>query len=203
MLMRAFCRCEADAQQRWQWEGPDGCLEGMCPKSYLHCRFRVIHFCHIFALVQQYCRCSCLFYVRLHCDLLQSGKISEEYEKRGGGYENEPGSKNEPTKGAPKSKSDEKKDAEMKEQEGAAADDKEEEKPKANSGKKATGKKETKTKAPKKEKKPPTEGTRRSTRTAGKRSAPEPEEDEDDEEEEEEKKPKKKAPAKKAKTAKK
>ena len=72
------------------------------------------------------------------------------------------------------------------------------EKPKANSGKKATGKKEAATaRVPraKKEKKPPTEGTRKSTRVGVKRNAPD--------EHEEEAEPKEKAPAKKSKTAKK
>lgn len=65
-------------------------------------------------------------------------------------------------------------------------------KPKANSGKKATGKTgETKAKAPKKEKKTPTEGTRKSSRIGTKRSAPAEEDI------------KEKAPAKKAKSAKK
>ncbi|KAL8920549.1 MAG: hypothetical protein Q9208_006171 [Pyrenodesmia sp. 3 TL-2023] len=127
-------------------------------------------------------------------------KIAKEYEKKGGSYENEAGSENKPNKGAPEPKSDEQKDEETKD----ASDDKQEEekkdekkeKPKANSGKKATGKKEkgeSKAKAPKKEKKTPTEGTRKSSRIGGKRSAPE----------EEEKTEEKKTPAKKAKTAKK
>ena len=129
---------------------------------------------------------------------MQASKISQEYEKRGGGYENEPGSKNEPTKGAPQPKSDDKKDSEVKEN-GEKSDDKPEgkteakEKPKANSAKKATGKKtETKPKAPKKEKKQPTEGTRKSSRVAAgnKRSAPEEPVEEE-------------APAKKTKTGKK
>lgn len=73
----------------------------------------------------------------------------------------------------------------------------EKEKPKANSGKKATGKKaESKPKAPKKEKKQPTEGIRKSTRVSNKRVAPQEEEEEEEEKEE-------KAPAKKAKTGKK
>ncbi|KAI4240326.1 MAG: hypothetical protein L6R42_011539, partial [Xanthoria sp. 1 TBL-2021] len=87
-------------------------------------------------------------------------KISKEYEKKGGDYENEAGSKNEPAKGAPESKSEEEKKEETK-----GSDEKKEEKaekPKANSGKKATGKKaDTKAKAPKKEKKAPAEGTRK------------------------------------------
>lgn len=65
-------------------------------------------------------------------------------------------------------------------------------KPKANSGKKATGKTgEIKAKAPKKEKKTPTEGTRKSSRIGTKRNAPA------------EEGTKEKAPAKKAKSAKK
>ena len=102
----------------------------------------------------------------------QAGKISQEYEKRGGDYENEPGSKNEPTKGAPKEKPDEKKDAEVKENDGE--EQSKAEKPKANSGKKATGGKKAdsnKPKAPKKEKKPPAEGTRKSSRVSQKRTA--------------------------------
>ncbi|KAI4178827.1 MAG: hypothetical protein L6R41_008186, partial [Letrouitia leprolyta] len=118
-------------------------------------------------------------------------KISKEYEKKGGDYENEAGSENKPAKGAPEPKSDEQKKDETKD----GSDDKQEgkEKPKANSGKKATGKKaDSKSKAPKKEKKAPAEGTRKSSRIGSKRSAPE-----------EEKKTEEKAPAKKAKTAKK
>ena len=104
-------------------------------------------------------------------DPSQAGKISEEYEKRGGGYENDPGSANEPTKGAPKPKSDEKKAKESKE---ASAEKSKDDKPKANSGKKATGKgSESKPKTAKKEKKPPAQGTRKSSRLSGKRSAPE------------------------------
>ncbi|KAL8729661.1 MAG: hypothetical protein Q9166_004610 [cf. Caloplaca sp. 2 TL-2023] len=117
-------------------------------------------------------------------------KISKEYEKKGGDYENEAGSKNEPAKGVPEAKSEEEKKEETKGSEEKKED--KAEKPKANSGKKATGKKaDTKAKAPKKEKKAPTEGTRKSSRIGGKRSAPE----EDKKEE--------KTPAKKAKTTKK
>ncbi|KAF2268142.1 hypothetical protein CC78DRAFT_613355 [Lojkania enalia] len=39
-----------------------------------------------------------------HNDDEQASKLSKEYEKRGGGCENEPGSKNEPKKGTPKHK---------------------------------------------------------------------------------------------------
>jgi len=77
------------------------------------------------------------------------------------------------------------------------------EKPKANSGKKAAGKKDTtraKTTEAKKEKKPPTEGTRKSARVGSKRTAPV--EDEAAEEGDEET-VKRKAPAKKAKNTKK
>ncbi|KAL8839393.1 MAG: hypothetical protein Q9170_001787 [Blastenia crenularia] len=123
----------------------------------------------------------------------QGQKIAKEYEKKGGDYENEAGTENKPTKGAPEPKSDEQKKDETKEASDNKPEEKEKEKPKANSGKKATGKKgESKAKAPKKEKKTPTEGTRKSTRIGGKRSAPE----------EEEEKTEEKAPAKKAKTAK-
>jgi hypothetical protein len=45
---------------------------------------------------------------------LQAAKLSKEYEAKGGEYENEAGSKNEPKKGAPTPKSDEKKDKEVK-----------------------------------------------------------------------------------------
>ncbi|KAI4137863.1 MAG: hypothetical protein L6R39_007065, partial [Caloplaca ligustica] len=118
-------------------------------------------------------------------------KIAKEYEKKGGGYENEPGTENKPNKGPPESKSDEQKKEEKGEtKEGSDDKQDEKEKPKANSGKKATGKKgESKAKAPKKAKKTPTEGTRKSSRVAGKRSAPE-----------DEQKTEEKAPAKKAKT---
>ncbi|KAI4125528.1 MAG: hypothetical protein LQ341_006973, partial [Variospora aurantia] len=68
-------------------------------------------------------------------------KISKEYEKKGGSYENEAGSDNKPTKGAPEPKSDEQKEDETKDASDDKPDDKEKEKPKANSGKKATGKK--------------------------------------------------------------
>ncbi|KAK0743077.1 hypothetical protein B0T18DRAFT_329647 [Schizothecium vesticola] len=40
-------------------------------------------------------------------------KLAKEYEKQGGGYENEPGSKNEPQRGAPKAKSQEKRHQEL------------------------------------------------------------------------------------------
>ena len=44
----------------------------------------------------------------------QATKLSKEYEKEGGGYENEAGSKNEPKKGAPKPKTEDKKSKETK-----------------------------------------------------------------------------------------
>ncbi|KAK3395043.1 hypothetical protein B0H63DRAFT_63699 [Podospora didyma] len=40
-------------------------------------------------------------------------KLAKEYEKQGGEYENEAGSKNEPTKGTPKSKSEGKRESEL------------------------------------------------------------------------------------------
>jgi len=40
-------------------------------------------------------------------------KLAKEYEKQGGEYENEPGSKNEPKKGAPQAKSKRKKHEEL------------------------------------------------------------------------------------------
>ncbi|KAK0644350.1 hypothetical protein B0T16DRAFT_356185 [Cercophora newfieldiana] len=40
-------------------------------------------------------------------------KLAKEYEKHGGGYENEAGSKNEPKKGAPQAKSERKKHEEL------------------------------------------------------------------------------------------
>ncbi|VBB80350.1 Putative protein of unknown function [Podospora comata] len=42
-------------------------------------------------------------------------KLAKEYEKAGGGYENEPGSKNEPKSGTPVAKSKKKKNEEMEE----------------------------------------------------------------------------------------
>ncbi|MCJ1389017.1 NAD(+) salvage pathway protein [Xylographa bjoerkii] len=136
----------------------------------------------------------------------KANKLAKEYEKEGGTYENEAGSKNEPEKGVPEQKSESKKEKEVKAAKEDVAEGKEDleeepkgeaEKPKANSGKKATGKKadtKAKTTRSKKEKKPPTEGTRKSSRVSTKRSAPV-----DDEEESE---PEKKAPAKKSKSAK-
>ncbi|RAR04408.1 actin patch protein [Stemphylium lycopersici] len=47
----------------------------------------------------------------------KASKLSKEYEKKGGGYENEPGSKNEPKKGVPREKSKGRKKAEVKEEE--------------------------------------------------------------------------------------
>lgn len=47
-------------------------------------------------------------------DTLKAAQLSKEYEARGGGYENEGGSKNEPKKGTPEPKSDQKKEKEVK-----------------------------------------------------------------------------------------
>ncbi|PVI06777.1 hypothetical protein DM02DRAFT_714948 [Periconia macrospinosa] len=90
-------------------------------------------------------------------------KLSKEYEKKGGSYENEAGSKNEPKKGAPQPKSSSKKKAEEKKkqqnEEGSSSpaasgekengqngddesDEEAEEKPKANTSKKASVSKE-------------------------------------------------------------
>lgn len=44
---------------------------------------------------------------------MQANKLAKEYEKQGGDYENEPGSKNEPKKGSPQHKSEGKKKSEM------------------------------------------------------------------------------------------
>ncbi|MCJ1286792.1 hypothetical protein MMC26_006138 [Xylographa opegraphella] len=137
----------------------------------------------------------------------KASKLAKEYEKEGGTYENEAGSKNEPEKGTPEHKSESKKEKEVKAGIGALADDMEAseeeqkeivEKPKANSGKKATGKgADIKAKTPraKQEKKPPTEGTRKSSRVSTKRSAPL--------DGDEEREPEEKAPAKKSKSVKK
>ncbi|KAK1585583.1 uncharacterized protein LY79DRAFT_670978 [Colletotrichum navitas] len=45
----------------------------------------------------------------------KGAKLAKEYEKEGGGYENEAGSKNEPKKGEPQKKSESKKKAETEE----------------------------------------------------------------------------------------
>ncbi|KAH6618587.1 hypothetical protein C7974DRAFT_400430 [Boeremia exigua] len=150
----------------------------------------------------------------------KAAEISKEYEKQGGGYENEAGSKNEPKKGEPEAKSDSKKKAEEKKADAKKDSEEEQEapasaqKPKANVGKKADkkadekasdekesdGKAESKKKAapkkaaaPKKEKKVPQEGTRRSTRTAAKRNSPIKEVDTDADDDEDEAPKKKKS----------
>jgi len=43
---------------------------------------------------------------------MQGAKLAKEYEKQGGDYENEAGSKNQPKKGSPQSKSDKQKEEE-------------------------------------------------------------------------------------------
>ncbi|KAH7090435.1 hypothetical protein FB567DRAFT_568068 [Paraphoma chrysanthemicola] len=124
----------------------------------------------------------------------KAAKLSKEYEKKGGGYENEAGSRNEPKKGTPQPKSSGKKKAEEKptesKSESPSSDDEEkeappsEQKPKANSSKKkdqatdakksgtkgaakdATAKKEGTLKGKGKER---TEGTRKSSRISEKR----------------------------------
>lgn len=150
--------------------------------------------------------------IPLTSQLSQAIKLAKEYEKDGGGYENEAESKNEPRTGAPEAKPEAKKTQEVDSgpQNGEVAqDDKVEdarepiEKLKANSGKKPAGKKDTrkaKTAKARKEKKTPTEGIRKSARVGSKRTAP-VEDEAAEESEEETVKPK--APAKKARTTKK
>ncbi|CAG7563661.1 unnamed protein product [Fusarium equiseti] len=46
----------------------------------------------------------------------KASKLAKEYEKQGGGYENEAGSKNEPKKGEPQHKSEGKKSRELEEE---------------------------------------------------------------------------------------
>ncbi|MCJ1250746.1 hypothetical protein MMC30_007974 [Trapelia coarctata] len=134
----------------------------------------------------------------------QATKLAKEYEKEGGGYENEAGSKNEPHKGAPEAKPETTKEKEVESGPQDGEGDNVEDKPKANSGKKASGKQDAakaKTAKPKNEKKLPAEGTRRSARVSSKRSVPVEAEAEEDSEDETE--VKRKAPTKKAKTTKK
>ncbi|KAJ4356302.1 uncharacterized protein N0V89_004333 [Didymosphaeria variabile] len=103
----------------------------------------------------------------------RASKLSKEYEKRGGDYENSPGTKNEPQKGTPQPKPSGKKQKEEKkankEADSPPPDDggekQEEEKPKANTAKKASPA------AGKKKEKKPVEGTRKSARVAGKRAS--------------------------------
>ncbi|KAL1606670.1 hypothetical protein SLS60_004077 [Paraconiothyrium brasiliense] len=118
-----------------------------------------------------------------------------EYEKRGGDYGNEPGTKNEPKKGTPQPKSSGKKQKEEKkagkEHDSPSPDDneekreeKQEEKPKANTAKKASpaegkksgGRPKKEGGGKKKAEKRPIEGTRKSARVAGKRTSVEDEE---------------------------
>ncbi|KAF1831550.1 hypothetical protein BDW02DRAFT_531603 [Decorospora gaudefroyi] len=129
----------------------------------------------------------------------KASKLSKEYEKKGGGYENEAGSKNEPRKGAPRAKAEGRKQAEVEMVEGAGGDEggsaqgegeEDEEapaKPKANTGAKKSGVKsvsvdkeggglEDKGKGKGKGKER-SEGTRRSARVAGKRKVDEEEEE--------------------------
>lgn len=132
----------------------------------------------------------------------QATKLSKKYEEAGGEYENEAGSKNEPTKGAPKAKSQAIKNEELKNDQSSDKDtskkdneeEEEEDKPEkgeeAKSEKQAVNKKgESRSKAPPKEKKTPATGTRKSVRIGDKRAASEAEahEAEDDEIEEDRK----------------
>ncbi|KAF9737986.1 hypothetical protein PMIN06_010460 [Paraphaeosphaeria minitans] len=116
----------------------------------------------------------------------KASKLSKEYEKRGGDYENKAGTKNEPKKGAPQLKSGGKKQDEEEEEEEEKEEDKEEEeedkKPKANTAKKAKLAKKTagqlnredakekeKTRSNTQVEKNLVKGTRKSERNAGKR----------------------------------
>ena len=51
--------------------------------------------------------------IRNHTNVTQAAKLAKEYEKKGGDYENEPGSKNQPEKGTPKPKSSAKKETKV------------------------------------------------------------------------------------------
>ncbi|KAF2257302.1 hypothetical protein BU26DRAFT_599821 [Trematosphaeria pertusa] len=120
----------------------------------------------------------------------KAAKLSKEYEKKGGSYENSPGSKNEPKKGAPQPKSSGKKKVEEKQapneeekSESPSAnndsEEKENKKPKANTSakkskpaaveKKTAGRGKTGVAGAAKKEKPKAEGSRKSSRLAGKR----------------------------------
>jgi hypothetical protein len=58
------------------------------------------------------CSCTCVLIVEE-----KASKLAKEYEKQGGEYENEAGSKNEPKKGDPQPKSESKKKKETQEEE--------------------------------------------------------------------------------------
>lgn len=132
----------------------------------------------------------------------QATKLSKKYEEAGGEYENEAGSKNEPTKGTPKAKSQATKDEELKNNDQSSDKDKDKNK-KDNSGEEKEAEEEEEVKSekkaapkktggesrpakapPKKGKKPPATGTRKSARIGDKRAASEVEVHEGDEEEE-------------------
>ncbi|KAH7392564.1 hypothetical protein BKA66DRAFT_16414 [Pyrenochaeta sp. MPI-SDFR-AT-0127] len=132
----------------------------------------------------------------------KAAKLSKEYEKKGGSYENESGSKNKPKKGPPQPKPSSKKKAEEKKTEHSdrVSPDEEKEdapasvqKPKANTGKKKDQKSDLEKNGTKsgaksgQERKEGTlkgkglersEGTRKSTRIAGKRKTDADNEDE-------------------------
>merc|ERR1711881_623546 len=107
----------------------------------------------------------------------KAAQLSKEYEARGGGYENEGGSKNEPKKGTPEPKSDKKKEKDE-EKEDSSKDKKEEKEAsteksdKENQGPKKQEKaNEKKPRKEQKAKSEPREGTRKSSRQAEKRKA--------------------------------
>lgn len=113
-------------------------------------------------------------------DALQAKKLAKSYEEAGGEYENEPGSKNEPSKGSPEPKPEAKKNDELKREKSSVKETEEQkkdkvDKPKANSGKKAASMNGgSKAKEPK-EMAPPAPGSRKSARLGNKRSAHESE----------------------------
>ncbi|KAK0647364.1 hypothetical protein DIS24_g7832 [Lasiodiplodia hormozganensis] len=73
----------------------------------------------------------------------KSAKLSKEYEKRGGDYENEPGSKNEPRKGTPEEKSGKKRKREVNKAEHGEAEEEVAEEEEGSAKQAKAGKKET------------------------------------------------------------
>lgn len=110
----------------------------------------------------------------------KAAKLAKSYEEAGGEYENEPGSKNEPSKGFPEPKSEAKRNEELNEEQSLVKDTEEQkkdkvDKPKANSGKKGSGVKGGSKAKAAKEMKAPAPGSRKSARLGDKRSAHESE----------------------------
>lgn len=80
-----------------------GCVEGKVKSSFFHLNFfcsAFLYFHHTYKVLER-------IWLLILC-LRQGTKLAKEYEKQGGGYENEPGSKNEPRKGEPQPKSESK-----------------------------------------------------------------------------------------------